>query len=286
MPWEDRSKRITAFTASKMRLNISHLTKYEYDRPVHYALQQVRLTPKSQASQTVLTWGMAVEGGRKQLEFTDQHQNLVTLISLDEEQSQISIQCQGEVETIEQSEIAGRQYGDTALWYFKRSTTLTKPGEQIYDLVESLAYDARDDLTRLHELSGLIAKTLSYEKGRTNARTTAEDALRAGYGVCQDHAHVFLGAARLLGFPARYVSGYLMMGDRVEQDASHAWAEAWVGSLGWTGFDVSTGISPDERSVRVATGLDYRDAAPVSGIRIGDAEESMTVTVHVQRQNP
>ena len=282
MSWEGRLKRITAFTDSRMRLSISHLTKYEYDKPVHYALQQVRLTPKSEASQNVLTWNLSVEGGRKELEFSDQHQNLVTLISLHEEQSEISIHCKGEVETIAQGGIAGQQYGDTPLWYFKRSTALTKPGEQIRDVVESLTDHARDDLTRVHALSGLVMKALSYEKGRTNAQTTAEEALRAGYGVCQDHAHVFLSAARLLGFPARYVSGYLMMDNRVEQDASHAWAEAWVESLGWTGFDVSNGVSPDERYVRVATGLDYRDAAPVSGIRIGDAQESMTVTVHVQ----
>lgn len=266
-----------------MRLNISHLTKYEYDKPVHYALQQVRLTPKAQASQNVLTWDISVEGGRKQLEFMDQHNNHVTLISLNEEQSAISIHCKGEVDTNEQRGMAGHQYGDTPLWYFNRSTTLTKPGGQIHDLVKSLADGAQEDLTRLHALSGLVAKALSYEKGQTNAQTTAEDALRARYGVCQDHTHVFLSAARLLGFPARYVSGYLLMDDRVEQDASHAWAEAWVESLGWTGFDVSNGVSPDERYVRVATGLDYRDAAPVSGIRIGDAKESMIVTVRVHR---
>ncbi len=286
MPWEDRLKRITGFTGSRMRLSISHLTTYEYDKPVHYALQQVRLTPKSQASQNVLTWDMTVEGGRKELELTDQHQNLVTLISLAEERSGISIHCHGEVETVEQSVRAGQPDGYTPLWYFKRSTTLTKPGELIHDLVKSLADDAPDDLTRLHALSSLVAKTVSYTKGRTNAHATAEDALGIGHGVCQDHTHVFLSAARLLGFPARYVSGYLMMDDRMEQDASHAWAEVWIDGTGWTGFDVSNRVSPDERYVCVATGLDYKDAAPVSGIRIGDAAESMTVAVHVRSKTP
>ena len=268
-----------------MRLHVSHLTTYEYDKPVHYALQQVRLTPKSQASQNVLTWNVTVEGGRKELEFSDQHNNLVTLISLHEDRSKISIHCQGEVETIEPGGIAGHHYGYTPLWYFTRSTALTKPGEQTRDLVKSLVEQAGDDRTRLHALAGLVAKAVSYTKGQTSSHTTAEDALRTGHGVCQDHTHVFLSAARLLGFPARYVSGYLMMDNHVEQDASHAWAEAWIASLGWTGFDVSNGVSPDERYVRVATGLDYRDAAPISGIRMGDAKESMTVTVHVQRQD-
>lgn len=286
MPWEARLKRITAFTDNRMRLIISHLTTYQYDKPVHYALQQVRLTPKSQASQNVFTWDMTVEGGRKELELTDQHNNLVTLISLTEEQSEISIHCHGEVETIEQNAPSGWPDGYTPLWYFKRSTALTKPGAHVHDLVKSLVHDDRDELTRLHSLSGLVAKTVSYTKGRTTPQTTAEDALGIGHGVCQDHTHVFLSAARLMGFPARYVSGYLMMDDRVEQDASHAWAEAWMDGTGWTGFDVSNGVSPDERYVRVATGLDYKDAAPVSGIRTGDARESLTVTVRVQRKAP
>lgn len=269
-----------------MRLSISHLTTYQYDKPVHYALQQVRLTPKSQASQNVFAWDMTVEGGRKELELTDQHNNLVTLISLSEEQSGISIHCRGEVETIEHHAPSGWPEGYTPPWYFKRTTALTTPGEQIHDLVESLADDVRDDLARLHALSGLVAKTISYTKGRTTPQTTAEDALVIGHGVCQDHTHVFLSAARLLGFPGRYVSGYLIMDDRVEQDASHAWAETWIDGTGWTGFDVSNGVSPDERYVRVATGLDYRDAAPVSGIRTGDARESLTVAIRVQRKDP
>ena len=86
-----------------------------------------------------------------------------------------------------------------------------------------------------------------------------------------------------MGIPARYVSGYLMMNDRVEQDASHAWAEVHLEDIGWIGFDVSNGISPDERYVRVATGLDYREAAPVSGMRFGDAGESLIVSLQVQQ---
>ena len=75
--------------------------------------------------------------------------------------------------------------------------------------------------------------------------------------------------------PARYVSGYLMMNDRIEQEATHAWAEAWVQGLGWVGFDVSNGISPDPRYVRVATGRDYRDAAPITGISFGPVAEHL-----------
>lgn len=135
----------------------------------------------------------------------------------------------------------------------------------------------------MHALSHVIAERVRYEIQKTHSETSAEEALEAGYGVCQDHAQIFVTAARLMGFPSRYVRGYLMLNDRVEQDASHAWAEAHLDGIGWIGFDVSNGISPDERYVRVATGLDYRDAAPVSGMRFGDSAESMNVTLQVQQ---
>ena len=119
--------------------------------------------------------------------------------------------------------------------------------------------------------------------GKTYAATPAEDALSGGEGVCQDHAQIFISAARIAGVPARYVSGYLMMDDRVDQDAGHAWAEAWLPDLGWVGFDVSNGHSPDERYVRLATGLDYSQAAPLSGMRHGIGNETMIVSLQVQQ---
>jgi transglutaminase-like putative cysteine protease len=87
-----------------------------------------------------------------------------------------------------------------------------------------------------------------------------------------------------MGVPARYVSGYLMMDDRVAQEATHAWAEAHLPDLGWVGFDVSNAISPDARYVRVATGLDYAEAAPVNGFRYGTANEDLCVALDVRQE--
>ena len=146
------------------------------------------------------------------------------------------------------------------------------------------ASDTRKPLDFLHALSALIRERVAYEAGRTHSATTAEEAIGQAAGVCQDHAHIFIGAARASGVPARYVSGYLLMDDRIEQEATHAWAEAHVEGLGWVGFDVSNGISPDPRYVRVATGSDYRDAAPITGISIGASEQVLTVGVAVESQ--
>jgi transglutaminase-like putative cysteine protease len=129
-----------------------------------------------------------------------------------------------------------------------------------------------------------VLEAAGYSAGHTDAETPAEEALVAGRGVCQDHAQIFIGCARLLGVPSRYVSGYLMMDDRVEQEAGHAWAEAHVDGLGWVGFDVSNGISPDPRYVRIATGRDYREAAPVTGVSYGARDHGMHVELAVQQQ--
>ena len=74
-----------------------------------------------------------------------------------------------------------------------------------------------------------------------------------------------------------------MMNDGTEQAAMHAWAEAHVSRLGWVGFDVANGISPDHRYVRIATGRDYRDAMPLSGIRLGEGDERLEVTITVEQ---
>jgi transglutaminase-like putative cysteine protease len=136
----------------------------------------------------------------------------------------------------------------------------------------------------LHNLSRAIREEVPYRTGATAVDTSAEQALAGGCGVCQDHAHIFIAAARSLEVPARYVSGYLMMNDRIDQEATHAWAEAWVQSLGWVGFDISNGISPDPRYVRVATGRDYKDAAPVTGISFGALDQDLRVELAVEQQ--
>lgn len=265
-----------------MHLKIRHSTTYAYDEPAAYGLQQLRMAPKSSGGQAVREWATSVAGGRKEVEFADQHNNLVELISFDPDARQVEVVCEGIVETTDTFGVIGQHGGFAPLWYFSRSTAHTRPGPHIRNLVKGLGRDGAD-VPRLHALSAAILQATPYAIGRTDVATQAEQVMEAGHGVCQDHAHVFVTAARLMGFPARYVSGYLLMDDRVEQDAGHAWAEAHVDGLGWVGFDVSNGLSPDERYVRVATGLDFAEAAPISGMALGGGPASMNVTLTVER---
>lgn len=267
-----------------MRLSIRHTTRYQFAQPVAHALQRLRLTPKATQGQEILEWSMEFENAGVELEYDDQHFNHTTLVSVDPGASEVVVTCRGTVDTEDNAGVIGHHSGHLPLWSFLTQTKLTKPGPQMRSLMRDLPEPADDPLDFLHALSAKIREVVAYGKGQTDANTRAEDAVEAGSGVCQDHAHIFIGAARAHEIPARYVSGYLMMNDRIEQEATHAWAEAHVDGLGWVGFDISNGISPDPRYVRVATGRDYRDAAPLTGISFGGLEEMLSVDVTVEQQ--
>lgn len=267
-----------------MRLTITHTTRYTFEEPVSYGLQQLRKTPKSTRAQQVVWWKTEVEGGKKELQFEDFNRNTVELISFETGTQMLTIRSMGEVEMTETHGIVGPHQGSIPLWLYDRPTELTRPGPLSRAMAKEAAWGNDEALPQLHALSGIIAEAVAYEKGTSEPDWPTEKVLEAGRGVCQDHAHCFVTCARLMGFPARYVSGYLMMEDTEQQDATHAWAEAHVDGLGWVGFDVSNGISPDARYVRVATGLDYAQAAPVVGTRNGGEGESLSVTVEVAQQ--
>ena len=270
---------------SKLQLRVRHTTHYAFGEPVIHALQRLRLTPKETQGQRIIDWQMRFEYAHAELAYDDQHFNHVTLIGVEPGACEVTVSCEGIVETEDNAGVIGRHSGHLPLWSFLRQTPLTRPGAKLRALLrEAQGAGGEAPLDFLHSLSGLIRERVTYEAGRTHSATTAEEAASHGFGVCQDHAQIFIGAARAGGIPARYVSGYLLMDDRTEQEATHAWAEAHVEGLGWVGFDVSNGISPDPRYVRVATGSDYRDAAPVTGISIGAAEEVLTVGLTVEAQ--
>lgn len=272
---------------STMTLAIRHTTHYAFGGPVMHALQRLRLTPKETQGQRIIEWRMTFDNAHAELEYDDQHFNHVTLIGVEPGAREVTVTCEGIVETEDNAGVIGRHSGHLPLWSFLRQTPLTRPGPKLRALLREVPGPAGDaPLDFLHALSGQIRDRIAYEAGRTHSATTAEEAVVHGYGVCQDHAHIFIGAARASGIPARYVSGYLMMDDRIEQEATHAWAEAHVEGLGWVGFDVSNGISPDPRYVRVATGSDYRDAAPVTGISFGGMDEVLRVGVAVAPHTP
>ena len=270
-------------SVNRMNLNIRHETHYQYTDECAYAVLQIRLRPVTTPVQNVLDWTIELEGAERQARFWDHNHNQVELITLMPGASQLRILATGQVETTDTSGIIGQHSGRLPLWYFQRQTSLTRPGQGVSDLLDELGSLASDPISGLHRLSQIIRQKVAYCKGRTSPHTDAEAALDLAQGVCQDHTHIFLSAVRALGFPARYVSGYLMIKDTPDQEAGHAWAEVYLEDLGWVGFDISNGISPDAHYVHIARGLDYYEASPTRGVQFGAPQSDMSVCVQVQQ---
>lgn len=266
-----------------MRIRIRHETRYRYDRPIDLAAQVVRLTPRDHEHQRVLAWRVTDGGGRTLPGFEDGYGNRCHLATIVRQHDESAIIAEGEVETSPSAGTVSGAIDTLASLYYLRRTDATRPDAAINALAETHAVVA-DPVDRLHRLMLDVRARVAYEIGSTSVVTSAAEALARGRGVCQDHAHVLIAAARLLGHPARYVSGYLWDAALTgPTEASHAWAEVRIEGLGWVGLDPANGVSPTPAYVRVATGLDYADAAPVRGIRRGSAAETLAVTVEVQQ---
>ena len=266
-----------------MLVAIGHVTRYTYSTPAFYSIHTLRLTPPSFEGQRVVSWSVEMPGIEAAVCFRDAFGNASHLVSLQQPHDEITIIARGTVETEDKAGFA-RGFADTApVRIYRRETSKTVPDDAIRDLAGGLS--DMDPVDRLHALMQRIGERVRYEVGATDAHTSAAEALKDGRGVCQDHAHVFISAARLMGFPARYVSGYFATGEARPSEAQHAWAEVFIDGLGWLGFDPANQLCPTERYIRLACGLDAASAAPVTGNRRGGRDEVLDVAVEVQQQS-
>ncbi len=263
-------------------LTVFHRTHYTYATPARYAVQSLRLTPPSFDGQRVLSWRVSAPGMEHGLVFTDAFGNLVHQITLTQPHEEIVVEAAGAVETDDRNGVVKGLPEPAPRRIYLRHTPLTAPDAAIVALAGAVRADGT--IARLHELMQRVRDAVEYAIGSTRAHTGAAQALAAGKGVCQDHAHIFIAAARSLGIPARYVTGYLQVQREQPASAQHAWAEAWVDDLGWVGFDVTHRVCPTPDYVRLACGLDSCYAAPIRGSRRGGDGETLDVRVDVQQQ--
>lgn len=266
-----------------MLLIVDHVTRYSYDRPVRGVVQSHRLTPSRFDGQKVLDWTVTVSGGTMGGGFRDGAGDWVQGYSVAGPVTEIAVHVQGRIET---TDLAGMLQGhkeSVPPEAYLRSTFATTADDAIRAL--TAAFRAADPVAGAHALSAAVSDAVAYLPGSTNGATTAAQAMALGSGVCQDHAQVLIAAARSMDLPARYVSGYLQAGaDGGAHEAAHAWAELFVAGIGWIGFDPANRCCPDARYIRLGSGLDATDAAPIRGISRGGAVENLDVTVAVQHQ--
>lgn len=263
-----------------MRLDIRHDTTYKFSPPMRGVAQSLRLWPSDFDGQKIIDWNVEIDGAIRGSALRDGAGDRIETAVLQGSVEQVVVQVAGTVETVDLSGVLKGHRERVKPMVYLRSTRFTEPDPPLHELAETAVAKASSDLDRAHALSNAISEAIRYTPGKTDPETSGAGALAAGEGVCQDHAHALIAAALSLDIPARYVTGYLYAEGGIAE-ASHAWAELYVADLGWVGFDASNGVCPNESYVRIGSGFDAVDAAPIRGVAQGTGAEAMDVDVTV-----
>lgn len=269
-----------------MLLDIEHKLRFAYEGFVSESWMELRVEPRTLSTQSLETFYLAVGPATKVFRYADWNGNVVHHFGIPDFHEEIEVVSRSLVETRAplvipiQAQDAVDGVGE--LGPLRDFIAFGGPVVNSASLA-SLAASVPAGGTlgeRFLAIGERVADALTYRTGATDYRSTSDDALAAGSGVCQDFAHVMLGLLRREEIACRYVSGYLHVEGR--ESESHAWVEAWSPTVGWIGYDPTHRIWPDERYVVVAYGRHYDDVPPNRGIYRGIARESLHARVKTE----
>jgi transglutaminase-like putative cysteine protease len=282
------------------RYHLMHSTEFIYDGPVYESYNEVRLRPMHDDQQSCLSFRLVTHPASRGSSYKDGYGNWIHLFNLLPHHRRLKIEAESVVLVHEapapgasgmslseldalRPELLDEHFDWVAptsyVPYLPPLAEIFKAAEQACDgSIAGFAQAASD----------FVHNNFVYMKGATHVHSSVQDSLALRAGVCQDFAHVLIGALRMRGLPARYVSGYLVSGSAgpgakqeevIGGQASHAWVEAFLPGSGWIGFDPTLGKPIELRHIRVAYGRDYGDVPPVRGVYKGRAGQSLSVDV-------
>jgi len=277
-----------------MQLKIVHTTTFEYDGLATASYNQARLTPPTNADQIVFHTRVDVSPTPWTYGYRDYFGSQVTAFEVFDPHAALTVTAHSTVQTnraaapgaqLSWAEIDSPSVRDRLTEYLA-SPEVVAPTPDLGVLVSDLGASADSPGAAARAVCALIHAEVAYRRGSTSVMSHAADAWSQREGVCQDMTHLAIGGLRRLGIPARYVSGYLHPSPEPEVNVpisgeSHAWVEWW--DDGWHAWDVANDLEPSDRHVVIATGRDYTDVKPLSGIFTGAGTSRMAVDVQVTR---
>jgi transglutaminase-like putative cysteine protease/predicted glutamine amidotransferase len=293
-------------TAPIRTYDVVHRTVYRYAKPIERSTHILRLTPRVDRLQEVMSHALTVSVPCQSNEFEDVFGNRVRRLYIDTPWTEMVIESRSRVRVSDVAPLdfrALKQRSTIPLvwmpWQRQIMAPYLLPPElpesQLDELTEyAMSFVKRNDfdlLDTLLDINASIFKEYTYRQGSTTVFTTPFEVYANRRGVCQDFTNLFICLARLLGVPARYVCGYIYcppdVTNTVQSEASHAWVQLYLPEVGWKGFDPTNGILTQTEHIRVAVGRNYIDATPTSGtIYVGGGPETLEVDVKVVRVDP
>jgi transglutaminase-like putative cysteine protease len=280
----------------KARYRIEHTSTYRYDEAVTASFNEARLTPLAARWQNPLETALHVEAASWQYGYVDYWGTRVRVFEARRPHRELVVRASSTVEVepglraVPTADLTWSHLSSPAVTsrYAEFLTQLpsTEPAQDLAEHARSLL-DPADPAGTALAISNAVHDAMSYVPGSTGVQTSASEAWAARTGVCQDYAHLSVGALREVGIPARYVSGYLHpkpeaeLGESVVGE-SHAWVEWWVGE--WVGHDPTNATLVTDRHVVIGTGRDYADVPPIKGIVAGTpVRTDLDVSVEITR---
>ncbi len=268
---------------------IQHETKLSYSEPVCETVFEVRMSPPSDENQTNLGYRLKITPSAPVTINRDGFGNRVDLFNVLTPYRELVIWASSVVRTHRPSveprltEIPWDPDHDDLKVIEAGEYLLPSPLVQscpaLLEFIDPLSGPADSMGAFIRRIMEAVKGRLTYEKKVTTARTPVSEVLELNRGVCQDFVHLFVGACRSLGLPARYVSGYV---SDVGELATHAWCQVYAGPLGWVDLDPTRGTFIDESFIMLAVGRDYSDVPPNRGVWKGSGDENISVSVKVE----
>jgi len=273
-----------------MRLRIRHDITARYDEPVLLANRSLHMCPRTFDGQYVRAWHLDIVGDCRQTRSNDAFGNTVHDFAVEGPVGELTITAEGEVEVDDNAGVLqGAPLDRIPPEVFLRETKVTERTPDVVAFAAKARAEADgSDLDLCHRLMHLIHEDIEAlgpsEVELTGVRSVAAaDVLTAGKGTPCDLAHLYIAAARSLGLPARFVSGYRWSEEQTSTSSLMAWAEALIPGLGWVGFDAGNDSCPTDAYVRVASALDQSGAAWLRSADRGGMLDRLTVTASVDR---
>lgn len=263
-----------------MKHTLRHRLLFDPGVGAAHATQHLLLSPLSGPTQLVETWQIEMDGIETAAGFIDGYGNRAVLVNQVRPEGPIEIVASGVVETHDHHGVVGRLTADPVPALFRRQTALTVPIPALVEPHAGARRDGKDRIGLLHLLMASVGKhfatdTPAQQQG-ADSQLQSQDA--AGEAAPETLTHAFVGAARALGIPARFVTGYLADADHAGA-RFHAWAEAYDDGLGWIGFDCLLNLCPTDLHVRVASGLDAAGTMPVRRYPVAGEVETLELSV-------
>ena len=278
------------------RLRIKHSTGFHYGGDVTASYNEARMLPVSADGQLVLYSHVEILPISSQHTYVDYWGSRVSSFEILTPHKELSLTATSLVEVRPRVHTSEKLAWDvltalaeTSTSYIEQTkqTRRTDPPADVVALAAEIAGRTTSPCDAALEICTAVGDAMQYMQGVTAVTSTAKEAWAERKGVCQDIAHLALGALRSVGIPARYVSGYLhpkpdaAVGETIAGE-SHAWVEWFCGE--WRGFDPTNLIDIGDRHVTVGRGRDYNDVPPLRGVYAGPYGSQLFVKVEITKE--